>query len=91
MNSFERLQESQLPTKDAFYTSLTEEDISKTDYHHAQRVFNLFDMAELRDYHNFFLRISETSASNIMILIPPIIGLPLVCSGKLLLKWQTWN
>ena len=36
MNSFERFQEPQLPTKDAFYSSLTEEDISKTYYTHAR-------------------------------------------------------
>ena len=44
-----------LPSKDAFYISLTEEDISKADYTHLLRVFNHFNMTELRDYHNFSL------------------------------------
>ena len=30
-------------------------------------------------------------ASNILVLILPIITLPLVSLGKLLLKWRTWN
>ena len=55
MDSFERFEESHLPPKDAFYTSFTEEGISEIDYTHAQRVFNHFDMIDLRDYHNFSL------------------------------------
>ena len=55
MDYFERFQEPQLPPKDCFYSSLTEEDISEIDYTHAQRVFNHFDMTDLRDYHNFYL------------------------------------
>ena len=35
MDSFERFQESQLPPKDTFYSSLTEQDISEIDYTHA--------------------------------------------------------
>ena len=31
MDSFERIQEPQLPLKDAFYSSFTEEDISEID------------------------------------------------------------
>ena len=55
MDSFEQFQEPQLPPKDAFYSSLIEEDISEIDYTHAQRVFNNFDMTDLGDYHNFYL------------------------------------
>ena len=55
MDSFEWFQEPQLPSKDAFYSSLTEEDISEIDYTHAQRVFNHFNMTDLGDYHNFYL------------------------------------
>ena len=55
MDSFERFQEPQLTPKDAFYSSLTEEGISEIDYTHALRVFNHFDMTDLRDYHNFYL------------------------------------
>ena len=55
MDSFERFQEPQLPPKNAFYSSLTEEDISEIDYTHGKRVFNHFDMTDLGDYHNFYL------------------------------------
>ena len=55
MDSFEWFQEPQLPPKDTFYSSLTEENISEIDYTHAQRVFNHFNMTDLGDYHNFYL------------------------------------
>ena len=55
MDSFERFQELQLPPNDAFYSTLTEEDISEIDYTHAQRKFNHFNMTDLGDYHNFYL------------------------------------
>ena len=55
MDSFERFQEQQLPPKDASCSSLTEEDISEIDYTHAQRVFKHLNMADLGDYHNFYL------------------------------------
>ena len=41
--------------QDAFYSSLTEEDISVIDYICAQRAFNHFDMTDLGDYYNFCL------------------------------------
>ena len=55
IDSFERFQEPQLPPKVAFYSSLTEEDISDIDYTHAQRLFNHFNMTDFADYHNFSL------------------------------------
>ena len=55
MESFERFQEPQLTPKYAFYSSLTEEDISEIDYTHIQMVFNHFDMTYLEDYHNLYL------------------------------------
>ena len=55
IDSFELFQEPQLPPKEAFYSSLIEEDISEIDYTHAQSVFNHFDITDLKDYHNFYL------------------------------------
>ena len=62
---FERLHEPQLPPKHAFYSSLTEEDISEIDYIHTQRVFNHFDMTDFRDYHNFSLLTDVLLLANI--------------------------
>ena len=46
---------TQLPPKDALYSSLTEEDICETDYTYAQEVFIQFDMTELGDYLNCYM------------------------------------
>ena len=93
MDSFERFQEPQLPPKDAFYSSLTEEDIFEIDFTHAQRVFNHFNMTNLRDYHNFYLLTDVLLLADMFEnfrdvllqhygLILPIITLPLVWPGK---------
>ena len=55
VGSFELFQEPQLPPKDAFYSSLTEKNISETDNTHTQRLFNYFSMTDPGHYHNFCL------------------------------------
>ena len=55
MDSFKRFQEPPLPPKNISYGSSTEEEIFEIDYTHIQRVFNHFNMTDLRDYHNFYL------------------------------------
>ena len=55
MDSFEKFREEQLPSKDAFFSSLTNEGISEEDYTHAQNVFESFEMVDLRDFHNLYL------------------------------------
>ena len=55
MDCIDSLKKPHLPPKDAFYSSLTEKDISETNYTHAQKVFSHFGMIDLRDYHNLYL------------------------------------
>ena len=43
MDSFERFEETQLPPKEKFYSSLTNESISDPDYQHAQEVWTTFN------------------------------------------------
>ena len=51
MDSLNRLNETQLPPKKAFFSKLTGETISDSDYKHALAVWNKFGMKTLRDYH----------------------------------------
>lgn len=55
MDSFERLQETQLPPKEVFFSTLTGEHISEEDYDHAQRVWEAFGCKTMRDYHDLYL------------------------------------
>ena len=57
MNSPERLKETQLPPKEAFYSRLNDDGISEENYTHAKKVWETFDMKNLEDYHNLYNRV----------------------------------
>ena len=57
MNSPEKLRETQLPPKEAFYSRLNDEDISDENYEHAQEVWKTLKMKNLDDYHNLYNKI----------------------------------
>ena len=54
MDSIERFKENKLSPKEAFYSRLTEEGISNEDYKHAKKVWDVFDMKTLQDYHDLY-------------------------------------
>ena len=49
---WERFSEISLPSKEDFYSNLNMEDISDIDYRHANNVFKVFKLENLRDYHD---------------------------------------
>ena len=51
MDSWERFYETSLPDKEAFYSSLSMEDITYVDHRHGKRVFK--NLNNLGDYHDF--------------------------------------
>ena len=53
-SSCERLNDEQLPPKEAFYSKLSGEDISDDDYKHAQEVWEEFDMKTFKDYPDLY-------------------------------------
>ena len=54
IDTLERLKETKLPPKEAFYSKLDNEDISDEDYTHAKKVWEVFGMKDLQDYHNLY-------------------------------------
>ena len=54
MNSLEKLKETELPPREAFYSRLNDEGISHEDYQHARKVWETFEMKNLEDYHNLY-------------------------------------
>jgi len=54
MDSLERLDETQLPSKAAFYSKLNNTEISDEDYEHAQTVWKEFGCKTIRDYHDLY-------------------------------------
>ena len=55
MDSPERLLETQLPPKSAFYSKLNNKDISDEDYTHAQKIWKEFEMKTMKNYHDLYL------------------------------------
>ncbi|KAK3753831.1 hypothetical protein RRG08_006222 [Elysia crispata] len=56
MDSWERFEETQLPPKEDFYSKLTGENISDSDYTHAQRVWETFGCQNLGNYTDLYCR-----------------------------------
>ena len=56
MDSLDRLNETELPPKDKFFSKLSGEGISNEDYEHAKWVWSTFKMKTLRDYHKLYNR-----------------------------------
>ena len=54
-DGFDKLNATRLPPKEAFYSKLNDVDISETDYQHAQKVWETFEMKAMRDYHDLYL------------------------------------
>ena len=54
MNSLERFKEDKIPSKEAFYSRLTGEGISDEDYEHVGKVWKVFGMKTLQDYHDLY-------------------------------------
>ena len=56
MDSWKRFNETSLPDKEAFYSSLKMEDITDADYRHPKRVFKNLSNKDLGDYHDLYVQ-----------------------------------
>ena len=56
MNSWERFDETSLPDKEVFYSSLNMEDIADVDHRHAKRVLKNVNNKNLGDYHDLYIQ-----------------------------------
>ena len=56
MDEWNKFDEKGLPCKESFYSNLMMEDISDADYKHANNVFEKFNLNNLGDYHDFYVR-----------------------------------
>ena len=56
MDSWERFDETSLPDKEAFYSSLNMEDITDADYKHANNIFKNFKLKNLGEYRHLYVQ-----------------------------------
>ena len=62
MDSWEKFNETSLPSKKDFYSNLNMEDIDDIDYRHGNNVFKGFKLEKLGDYHDLYVQ-SDTLLS----------------------------
>ena len=56
MDNWEKINETTLPPKEAFYSNLNLENISDEDYVHAQKVWEVFEIKNLGEYHALYVQ-----------------------------------
>ena len=62
MDDWEKFKENHLPP---VYSKLNLSEISESDYNHAQRVWKEFEMKNLGDYHDLYLKTDALLLSNL--------------------------
>ena len=62
MDSFEKFNQTELPTKDQFYSILNNQHITDDEYDHAKKVWNKFMIKSMVEYHGLYL------VSNVLLL-----------------------
>ena len=54
MDNWEKLDETTIPPKEAFYSKWSLEGISDADYAHAQKVWEVFGIKNCGEYHDLY-------------------------------------
>ena len=55
MDSLCKLDKTELPVKEKFYSKLNDKGITDEDFMHAKNVWNEFDMKTMRNYHDLYM------------------------------------
>ena len=56
MGDWEKFNETSSPENKEFYSNLKMEDITDSEYNHAKRVSNDFEIKSLGEYHDLYLK-----------------------------------
>ena len=65
MNSWKRFNETELSSKDMFYSKLNLEDISDDDHAHAINVWNTFNISNLGEYHDLYVKLDTALLADV--------------------------
>jgi len=55
MDTFDKFNDEELPTIEAFYSNLTKHNITVDDYAHAKKVWNIFNISNMGEYHDLYM------------------------------------
>ena len=65
MDSWDKFNETELPPIECFYSKLTRSGISEEDYEHAKKVWNEFNLRNLGDYYDLYLKMDVILLANV--------------------------
>ena len=65
MDSWEKFEETALPLKKDFYSNLNLENISDEDYTHARKIWHVFEIKNLGEYHDLYVQSDTLLLANI--------------------------
>ena len=65
MNSFRKFKEEKLPKKEQFYSILNDEHITDDAYKHAQNIWSTFNVHNLGEYHDLYLKTDILLLANV--------------------------
>ena len=67
MSNFEKFKE-ELPSKEKFYSSLTDKKISGKDYDYVFKVWNKSEMKTMKDYQDLYIQFLVLLLSELLLL-----------------------
>ena len=65
IDSCEKFGENTLPPKKTFYSNLNLENISDKDYTHAEKVWDVFKIKNLGEYHDLYVQTDALLLSDV--------------------------
>ena len=58
MDSFEKFDQTELPTREQFYSILNDQHITNDEYNHAKKVWKVFNIKTMGDTMTYILRVT---------------------------------
>ena len=66
MDDFEKFKKQSLPKKTSFFSRLKQEKVSDEDFEHAQKVWKEFELKNMGDFHDLYLKTDVLLLSDVM-------------------------
>ena len=63
---FEKFKKQSLPKKTSFFSRLKQEKVSEKDFEHAQKVWREFELKNMGEYHDLYLKTDVLLLADVM-------------------------